>query len=80
MIRSLLSHKRFGRTPNYVIRKPAPADQYLAMTETTLNNFCGGTVKRMYDRSKHLITKPRLSSCSAKKHVPSFLAFNGDPS
>ena len=50
MIRSFLSHKRLGRTPNYVIRKPAPADQYLVMTDNTLNNFCGGTVKRMYDR------------------------------
>ena len=62
-----------------VIRESAPADQYLAMTETPLNNFCGGTAKRMYDRSKHLITKPRLSSCSTEKHVPPLLVFNGDP-
>ena len=54
-------------------------DQYLAYDSHHPQSVKRGIVKCLYDRAKHLITKPSVIS-KEKKHLPSVLVSNGYPS
>ena len=72
------------RDPNGVLttnvyRKPTHTDQYLAYDSHHPQSVKRGIVKCLYDRAKHLITKPSVIS-KEKKHLSSVLVSNGYPS
>ena len=56
----------------YTYRKPTHTDQYLAYD----SHHPHGIVKGLYDRAKHLITRPSVIS-KEKKHLSSVLVSNG---
>ena len=60
-------------------RKPTHTDQYLAYYSHHPQSVKHGIVKCLYDRAKHLITKPSVIS-KEKKHLSSVLVSNGYPS
>ena len=60
-------------------RKPTHTDQYLAYDSHHPQSVKRGIVKCLYDRAKHLITKPSVIS-EEKKHLLSVLVSNGYPS
>ena len=62
-----------------VYRKPTHTDQYLAYDSHHPQSVKRGIVKCLYDRAKHLITKPSVIS-KEKKHLLSVLVSNGYPS
>ena len=62
-----------------VYRKPTHTDQYLAYDSHHPQSVKRGIVKCLYDRAKHLITKPSVIS-KEKKHLSSVLVSNGYPS
>ena len=62
-----------------VHRKPTHTDQYLAYDSQHPQLVKRGIVKCLYDRAKHLITKPSVIS-EEKKHLSSVLVSNGYPS
>ena len=60
-------------------RKPTHIDQYLAYDSHHLQSVKRGIVKWLYDRAKHLTTKPSVIS-EEKKHLSSVLVSSGYPS
>ena len=62
-----------------VYRKPTHTDQYLAYDSHHPQSVKRGIVKCLFDRAKHLITKPSVIS-KEKKHLSSVLVSNGYPS
>ena len=60
-------------------RKPTHTDQYLAYVSHYPQSVKRGIVKCLYDRAKHLTTKPSVIS-EEKKHLSSVLVSNGYPS
>ena len=62
-----------------VYRKPTHTDQYLAYDSHHRQSVKRGIVKCLYDRAKHLTTKPSVIS-EEKKHLSSVLVSNGYPS
>ena len=61
-----------------VYRKPTHTDQYPAYDSHHPQSVKRGIVKCLYDRSKHLITKPSVIS-QEKKHLASVPVSNGYP-
>ena len=68
-----------GLLTTSVYRKPTHTDQYLAYDSHHPQSVKRGIVKCLYDRTKHLITKPSVVS-EEKKHLSSVLVSNGYPS
>ena len=68
-----------GLLTTSVYRKPTHTDQYLAYDSHHPQSVKRGIVKCLYDRAKHLITKPSVIS-KEKKHLSSVLVSNGYPS
>ena len=68
-----------GLLTTSVYRKPTHTDQYLAYDSHHPQSVKRGIVKCLYDRAKHLITKPSVIS-EEKKHLSSVLVSNGYPS
>ena len=68
-----------GLLTTSVYRKPTHTDQYLAYGSHHPQSVKRGIVKCLYDRAKHLITKPSVIS-EEKKHLSSVLVSNGYPS
>lgn len=66
-------------TTTTVYRKPTHTDQYLAYDSHPPQSVKHGIVKCLYDRAKHLTTKPSVTS-EEKKHLSSVLVSNGYPS
>ena len=62
-----------------VYRKPTHTDQYLAYDSHHPPSVKRGIVKCLYDRAKHLTSKPSAIS-EEKKHLSSVLVSNGYPS
>ena len=62
-----------------VYRKPTHTDQYLAYDSHHPHSMKRGIVKCLYDRAKHLTTKPSVIS-EEKKHLSWVLVSNGYPS
>ena len=60
-------------------RKPTHIDQYLAYDSHHHQSVKRGIVKCLYDRAKHLTTKPSVIS-EEKKHLSSVLVSSGYPS
>ena len=61
-----------------VYRKPIHTDQYLGYDSYHLQSVKRGIVKCLYDRSKHLITKPSVIS-QEKKHLSTGLVCKDYP-
>ena len=61
-----------GLLTTSVYRKPTHTDQYLAYDSHHPQSVKRGIVKCLYDRAKHLITKPSVIS-EEKKHLSSVL-------
>ena len=61
-----------------VYRKPTHTDQYLSYDSHHPQSVKRGIVKCLYDRAKHLTTKPSIIS-QEKKHLSSVLVSNGYP-
>ena len=61
-----------------VYRKPTLTDQYLAYDSHHPQSVKRGIVKCLYERAKHLVTKPSVIS-KEKKHLSSILVSNGYP-
>ena len=59
-----------------VYRKPTHTDQYLAYDSHHPQSVKRGIVKCLYDRAKHLTSKPSTIS-EEKKHLSSVLVSNG---
>ena len=68
-----------GLLTTSVYRKPTHTDQYLAFDSHHPQLVKRGIVKCLYDRAKHLSTKPSAIS-KEKKHLSSVLVSNGYPS
>ena len=68
-----------GLLTTSVYRKPTHTDQYLAYDSHHPQSVKRGIVKCLYDRAKHLTTKPSVTS-EEKKHLSSVLVSNGYPS
>ena len=68
-----------GLLTTTVYRKPTYTDHYLAYDSHHPQSVKRGIVKCLYDRAKHLTTKPSVIS-EEKKHLPSVLVYNGYPS
>ena len=68
-----------GLLTTSVYRKPTHTDQYLAYDSHHPQSVKRGIVKCLYDRAKHLITKPSVIS-EEKEHLSSVLVSNGYPS
>ena len=68
-----------GPLTTSVYRKSTHTDQYLAYDSHHPQSVKRGIVKWLYDRAKHLITKPSVIS-GEKKHLSPVLVSNGYPS
>ena len=68
-----------GLLTTSVYIKPTHTDQYLAYDSHHPQSVKHGIVKCLYDRAKHLITKPSVIS-KEKKHLSSVLVSNRYPS
>ena len=68
-----------GLLTSSVYRKPTHTDQYLAYDSHHPQSVKHGIVKCLYDRAKHLITKPSVIY-EEKEHLSSVLVSNGYPS
>ena len=68
-----------GLLTTTVYRKPTHTDQYLACDSHHRQSVKRGIVKCLYDRAKHLTSKPSAIS-KEKKHLSSVLVSNGYPS
>ena len=68
-----------GPLTTTVYRKPTHTDQYLAYDLHHPQSVKRGIVKCLYDRAKHLTTKPSDIS-EEKKHLSSVLVSNSYPS
>ena len=68
-----------GLLTTTVYRKPTHTDQYLAYDSHHPQSVKRGIVKCLYDRAKHLTSKPSAIS-KEKKHLLSVLVSNGYPS
>ena len=68
-----------GLLTTTVYRKPTHTDQYLAYDSRHPQSVKRGIVKCLYDRAKHLTSKPSAIS-EEKKHLSSVLVSNGYPS
>ena len=68
-----------GLLATSVYRKPTLTDQYLAYDSHHPQSVKRRIVKCLYDRAKHLTTKPSVIS-EGKKHLSSVLVSNGYPS
>ena len=75
---TLVTRDSDGYLSTSVYRKPTHTDQYLAYDSHHPQSVKRGIVKCLYDRSKHLITKPSVVS-QEKKHLSSVLVSNGYP-
>ena len=75
---TLVTRDSDGYFSTSVYRKPTHTDQYLAYDSHHPQSVKRGIVKCLYDRSKHLITKPSVIS-HEKKHLSSVLVSNGYP-
>ena len=75
---TLVTRDSDGYLSTSVYRKPTHTDQYLAYDSHHPQSVKRGIVKCLYDRSKHLITKPSVVS-HEKKHLSSVLVSNGYP-
>ena len=62
-----------------VFRKSTHTDQYLAYDSHHPQSVTRGIVTCLYDRAKHLTTKPSVSS-EEKKHLSSVIVSDGYPS
>ena len=76
---TLVTRDLDGYLSTSVYRKPTHTDQYLAYDSHHPQSVKRDIVKCLYDRSKHLITKPSVIS-QEKKHLSSVLVSNGHPS
>ena len=76
---TLVTRDSDGYFSTSVYRKPTHTDQYRAYDSHHPQSVKRGIVKCLYDRSKHLITKPSVIS-QEKKHLSSVLVSNGYPS
>ena len=76
--KKLVTRDSDGYLSTSVYRKPTHTDQYLAYDSHHPQSVKRGIVKCLYDRSKHLITKPSVIS-HEKKHLSSVLVSNGYP-
>ena len=65
---TLVTRDLDGYLSTSVYRKPTHTDQYLAYDLHHPQSVKCGIVKCLYDRSKHLITKPSVIS-QEKKHL-----------
>ena len=70
---------RPGLLTTTVYRKPTHTDQYLAYESHHPQSGKRGIVKFLYDRAKHLTSKPTAIS-KEKEHLSSVLVSNGYPS
>ena len=68
-----------GLLTTTVYRKPTHTDQYLAYDSHHPQSVKRGIVKCLYDRAKHLTSKPSVTS-EEKKHLLSVLVSDGYPS
>ena len=68
-----------GLLTTTVYRKPTHTDQYLAYDSHHPQSVKRGIVKCLFDRAKHLTSKPSAIS-EEKKHLSSVLVSNGYPS
>ena len=68
-----------GPLTTSVYRKSTHTDQYLAYDSHHPQSVKRGIVKWLYDRAKHLTTKPSVIS-GEKKHLSPVLVSNGYPS
>ena len=75
---TLVTRDSDGYLSTSVYRKPTHTDQYLAYDSHHPQSVKRSIVKCLYDRSKHLITKPSVIS-QEKKHLSSVLVSNGYP-
>ena len=75
---TLVTRYSDGYLSTSVYRKSTHTDQYLAYDSHHPQSVKRGIVKCLYDRSKHLITKPSVIS-QEKKHLSSVLVSNGCP-
>ena len=73
-----VSREPDGRLTTSVYRKPTHTDQYLAYDSHHPQSVKRGIVKCLYDRAKHIVTKPSVIS-KEKKHLSSVLVSNGYP-
>ena len=69
---------RDGYLPTSVYRKPIHTDQYLWYDSHHPQSVKRGIVKCLYDRWKHLMTKPSVIS-QEKKHFLTVLVSNDYP-
>ena len=74
-LNTLVTKDSDGYLSTSVYRKPTHTDQYLAYDSHHPQSVKRGIVKCLYDRSKHLITKPSVIS-QEKKHLSSVLVSN----
>jgi len=65
-----------GLLTTSVYRKPTHTDQYLAFDSHHPQSVKRGIVKCLYDRAKHLTTKPSVIS-KGKKHLSSVVPLIG---
>ena len=76
------SFKGFRRSSHHqtakVYRNPTHTDQYLAYDSHHPQSVKRGIIKCLYNRAKHLTTKPSVIS-EEKKHLLSVLVSNGSP-
>ena len=75
---TLVTRDSNGYLSTSVYRKSTHTDQYLAYDSHHPQSVKYGIVKCLYNRSKHLITKPSVIS-QEKKHLSSVLVSNGYP-
>jgi len=68
-----------SRLTTSVYRKLTHTDQYLAYDSHHPQSVKRGIMKCLYDRAKHLVTKPSVIA-GEKKHLSSVLVSNGYPS
>ena len=73
-----VSREPEGRLTISVYRNPTHTDQYLAYDSHHPQSVKRGIVKCLYDRAKHIVTKPSVIS-KEKKHLSSVLVSNGYP-
>ena len=67
-----------GRLTTSIYRKPTHTDQYLVYVSHQLQSEKCGIVKGLYDRTKHNITKPSVTSKEKKQPVTCFVS-SGHP-
>ena len=78
LLDTAVSREADGRLTTSVYRKPTHTDQYLAYDSHHPQSVTRGIVKCLYDRVKHIVTKPSVIS-KEKNHLSSVHVSNGYP-